>query len=72
MAQRHNGAAMNTKEKPAPDGNQEAGYDIAFDSRNHSPIRTRIKAVIVSLAIWGLIPAGLATWVIQRGGLRDA
>ena len=28
------------------------------------------KAVIVWLAVWGLIPAGFATWLIQRGGLR--
>jgi hypothetical protein len=56
--------------KPAPEANREAGYDTAFDSRNHSPIRTRIRAVIVSLAVWGLISAGLAAWLIQRGGLR--
>lgn len=63
---------MITKKKPAPEANREAGYDTAFDSRNHSPIRTRIKAAIVSLAIWGLIPPGLATWLIQRGGIGDA
>lgn len=61
---------MTTKKKPAPGGNRETGYDTAFDSRNHSPIRTRIKAAIVCLAVWGLLPAGFATWIIQRGGLR--
>ena len=32
--------------------------------------KQRAKAVIVWLAVWGLIPAGFATWLIQRGGLR--
>jgi len=26
------------------------------------------KAVIVRLAVWGLIPPNFATWLIQRGG----
>lgn len=39
------------------------------DSRNHS-IRSRIKAAIVRLALWGLLPPKLAEWLIQRGGLR--
>lgn len=35
-------------------------------------MRTDIKRVIVRLAVWGLIPADFATWLIQRGGLNDA
>lgn len=31
---------------------------------------TRIKTVIVTAAVWGLLPAGWATWLIQRMGLR--
>ncbi len=31
-----------------------------------------VKTLIVRLAIWGLIPASLAHWLIQRGGLADA
>ena len=46
------------------------------DSRNftpiHSSIKAAIKAAIVRLAVWGVIPAGFATWLIQRGGLKDA
>lgn len=38
-------------------------------SRNHS-IRHRIKAAIMRLALWGLLPVKLAEWLIQRGGLR--
>lgn len=31
-----------------------------------------VKAVLVTLALWGFIPSRLASWLIQRGGLRDA
>lgn len=31
-----------------------------------------IKLAIVRLALWGIIPLGLADWLIQRGGLSDA
>lgn len=42
------------------------------DSRNPTPIPSGIKAAIVRLAVRGVIPAGFATWLIQRGGLKDA
>jgi hypothetical protein len=42
------------------------------DSRNPTLIHSSIKAAIVRLAVWGLIPVSFATWLIQRGGLRDA
>ena len=35
-------------------------------------MRAHIKLAIVRLAVWGLIPADFATWLIQRGGLSDA
>lgn len=42
------------------------------DSHNPTAIHSVVKAVIVRLALWGLIPAGFATWLIQRGGLKNA
>lgn len=42
------------------------------DKGNPTPFESGIKATIVRLALWGAIPAGLATWLIQRGGLKDA
>lgn len=62
---------MTTKKKAARAGTRTA-FDTAFDSRNHTPIHSIIKAAIVRLAAWGVIPANLATWLIQRGGLKDA
>lgn len=63
---------MTTKRKPAPGGNRAAGYGDAPTCANHTPIRSQLKAAIVALALWGLLPAGLATWLIQRGGLKNA
>ena len=45
---------------------------MTSDSSNPTLIHSGIKAAIVRLAVWGLIPAGFATWLIQRGGLKDA
>jgi hypothetical protein len=33
-------------------------------------MKAAIKSLIVRLAVWGLIPAGMAYWIIQLGGLR--
>ncbi len=35
-------------------------------------MKSQLKKVIVVLAVWGLIPAGFATWLIHRGGLTHA
>lgn len=40
--------------------------------RVRDAILSRTKAAIVFLAVRGFIPAALATWLIQRGGMRDA
>ena len=57
---------MITKEKPAPFAIRETGYGDASTCAIHTSIRSRLKAVIVSLTLWGLIPSGLATWLIQH------
>jgi hypothetical protein len=36
---------------------------------NSSRIRSKVKALIVSLAMRDLIPAGLAYFLIQQGGM---
>ena len=33
--------------------------------------KARIKGLIVSLAVWGAIPASFATWLIQRAEMKD-
>lgn len=56
------------KKKAAPAGTGAAS-DTAQDTQNHT-IRPRLKAAIVLLALWGLLPVAVAEWLIQRGGLR--
>jgi len=34
--------------------------------------RVTVKAIIVRLALWGLLPAGFAQWLINALGLRGA
>ena len=43
-------------------------------SKNHTPTPTSsaIKAAILRCAVWGVIPANLAPWLIERAGLKDA
>ena len=60
---------MQTKEKPAPEANLEAGYDIAFDSRNHSPIHAQLKALLISIAAYDaalLAMLALILWGAMR------
>lgn len=45
--------------------------DTTRDGKS-TPIQSRVKGLIVRLAVWGLIPANVATWLIQRGGMRHA
>lgn len=33
-------------------------------------IRRRIKAAIVRLALWGVLPVAVAEWLIHRGVMR--
>ena len=35
-------------------------------------MKSQIKKAIAGLAVWGVISAGLAMWLVQRGGLKDA
>jgi len=35
-------------------------------------MKAKAKEMIVRLAVWRVIPASFATWLIQCGGLKDA
>lgn len=52
--------------------NRWHGATFKTSRTNVSRVQSRIKAAIVWLAVWGLIPAAIAAWLIQRGGLGDA
>lgn len=55
---------------------KETGRAVAtrktFSSRNSSPTASRIKALIVGAACWGVIPFGLAGWLIRALHLEAA
>jgi len=38
---------MTDNKKTNPEAYREAGYDIAFDSHNHSPIHSRLTALLI-------------------------
>lgn len=59
-----------TIKKPAPGAIRETGYGVTSEYRNHSPIRVFLKTVITRLAVWGLLPANMAAWIIQHGGMN--
>ena len=65
-----------TKTKPGARANEQTGPDTAKHSKpNNTRTRTlkqRTKALIVGLALWGLLPIKAADWLIQRGGMRNA
>ena len=52
---------------------QNAHFQVGAATYANTPKfypKKRAKAVIVWLAMRGLIPADFATWLLQRGGLR--
>lgn len=69
--------------KPSDDSSEKLTRDDHTDchqkSRNTSedickfpPVASRTKSAIVTLALWHLLPVGVATWLIKKGGLRNA
>lgn len=63
---------MKVKKKPAPGAIGETGLGDASTCANRTAPSSHLKRIIVRLAVWGAIPASLATWLIGRGGMRDA
>lgn len=53
------------------DGCNQATLTTTKRTLNFTGLAARIKAVIVTLALWGLLPVAVADWLINLGGLRD-
>jgi len=60
---------MTTKTKSRNGANRAASKNTT-DADNYIP--SRIKALIVNLALWGVIPFGLSVWLIRRLHLEAA
>jgi hypothetical protein len=61
---------MTTKTKGRSGGDRPT--QKTSSKHNPTPIYLAIKAAILRCAVWGVIPPNLATWLIQRAGLKDA
>jgi hypothetical protein len=60
---------MTSKQKAA---NRGDGQAVDQTTSNHKPtsLGSSLKATIVTLALRGLLPYAVASWLIRRGGLR--
>ena len=56
---------MTPKKKPAGECDPQTGY-VTSSVVNDKPISSRIKAMIVRLAIWGLMPIRTADCLLRR------
>ena len=61
---------MTTKRKGRAGGHQ-ATPNTSQSTCNSTGIVSHVKAAIVTLAVWGWFPLGLAEWINRTGGLRD-
>jgi len=61
---------MTTKSKGRTGGHQ-AALKTTERTCKFSGSAPRVKAVIVTLAVWGLFPIGLAERINREGGPRD-
>ncbi|MBV1884534.1 MAG: hypothetical protein KUG82_23035 [Pseudomonadales bacterium] len=59
------------KKRKGPDCARSEPLNSSLN-QDFNAIRSFIKTVIVRLASRGLIPSGLAAWLVQHGGLKHA
>ena len=60
-----------TTHKKDRTGRNRAAFSTSTQSCNFTGLVTRIKAIIVTMALWGLLPIPLADWLINRGESHD-
>ena len=52
-------------------GGSQAAPKTSKSTLDFTRFASRIKTLIVTLTLWGVLPVGVAEWMICRGGLRD-
>ena len=60
-----------TRNRKGRAGCNQATPKTSKHTRNFTGLVARIKAAIVTLALWGLLPVTMADWLINLGGQRD-
>lgn len=61
---------MNAKTKGRAGGHQATPNTSKYN-RNSNGVGSRVKAAVVTLAVWGWFPLGLADRINRMGGPRD-
>jgi len=57
-----------TTDRKGRTGGHPATPITSMDIRHSTALVARIKAAIVTLTLWGLLPVSVADWLIHRGG----
>ncbi|MEJ1402429.1 MAG: hypothetical protein RPU73_00925 [Candidatus Sedimenticola sp. (ex Thyasira tokunagai)] len=60
-----------TRNRKGRAGCNQATLKTSKHTCNFTGLVARIKAAIVTLALWGLLPVTVADWLINLGGQRD-
>ena len=60
-----------TNNRKGRTGWHQATLKTSKHTRNFTGLAARIKEVIVTLALWGWFPLGLARWINSKGGPSD-
>jgi len=65
------GADLDARSAPAGGAPWKVRINISQSTCNSTGTVSRVKAAIVTLALWGWFPLGLAEWINRMGGPRD-
>ena len=60
-----------TRNRKSRAGWHQATLKTSKSTSNSTGLAPRVKGFIVTLALWGWLPVGLADWLINRGGQGD-
>jgi hypothetical protein len=60
-----------TNNRKGRTGFHQATPKTSKSTCNSTGLGPRVKAAIVTLALWGLLPVVVADWIIHPGGLSD-
>jgi len=60
-----------TRNRKGRAGWHQATPKTSKSAFNYTDLAVRAKAIIITLALWGLIPVAVAYWIIHRRGLSN-
>lgn len=60
-----------TRNRKSRAGCNQATLKTSKHTCNFTGLAARVKGFIVTLALWGWLPVGLADWLIHRGEPHD-